>query len=372
MRYVDTRPKTEVGTMTLPAGYYADPGYFARELEAVHLRMWLYAGRVEDVPEPGSYVLRQVANASVVLVRDEGGHIRAFHNVCRHRGTRLCKEASGRFSGTIQCKYHAWTYRLDGTLKKAPHMENVAGFREEDWPLSKVHVATWDGLLFISFAEDPIPFSEHLNGMDTRFRNWRMHELVTVERRVYQLRANWKLIIQNYHECLHCPIAHPQLQRITHFLSGDNEPPQPTWLGSRMDLGPGFTTLTADGKTRRRPLPHLTDEERRHVYYYAVLPNMLLNLAPDYVVTFMFNPQGVDRTEVTCHWLMHPDEVARPGFDPSDAVDFWHLTNEQDWELSDLAQAGISSRGYRPGPFSNREEMLTAMDRWVLERVGTL
>jgi glycine betaine catabolism A len=251
-------------------------------------------------------------------------------------------------------------------------MDKVQGFREADWPLRGVHVAAWDGLLFVNLSERPIPFEQHLDGLDERFKNWRMDELRTVERRVYPVHANWKLIIQNYHECLHCPIAHPQLNRITPYLSGDNEPPRPTWLGASMDLLPGWKTLSTIPSPPRATLPHLTEEEARHVHYYALLPNLLINLHPDYVVTFMLNPVAVDRTDIECRWLMHEQEIARPGFDASDAIDFWHQTNEQDWELSDLAQKGIGSRGYRPGPFSNREDLLVALDRWVLDRVGPL
>ena len=371
-RYENARPASDIGVKTLPAGYYTDPAYFERELTRIHYDMWLFVGRADDVPRTGSYVVRRVGNASVLLVRDEQGQIRAHHNVCRHRGTLLCKEPEGQLSGSITCKYHAWSYRFDGSLRKAPHMDKVEGFCEKDWPLNPVHVATWDGNVFINLAEKPIPFAQHLNGVDTRFANWRMGELKSVAKKVYQLKANWKLVIQNYHECLHCPIAHPQLNRISHYMSGDNEPPQPTWLGASMDLLPGFNTLSTNPHTTRAPLPGLTAEQRRHVYYYALLPNLLINPHPDYVVTFMMSPLAVDHTEITCHWLMHPDEISRPGFDPSDAVDFWDLTNKQDWELSDLAQQGIGSRGYRPGPYSNREELLTALDRWVVERAGTL
>jgi Rieske 2Fe-2S family protein len=208
--------------------------------------------------------------------------------------------------------------------------------------------------------------------MDARFRNWHMGELRTVARRTYHLRANWKLVIANYHECLHCAVAHPQLVRLSHPLSGANEPPHPTWLGASMDLLPGCTTLSTLAAPPRNPLPGLDDEQRRRVYYYALLPTMLLNPHPDYVVTFLISPIAADRTDITCHWLMHPAEIARPGFDPRDAVDFWDVTNQQDWALSDQAQAGIASQGYRPGPYSNREELLVAFDRWVVDRVGPL
>jgi Rieske 2Fe-2S family protein len=346
--YANDRPPTDASVKTLPARYYTDPAWFQRELERIHFDMWLYAGRSERIPAPGDYFLLDVGHANLLVLRDERGEVRAFHNVCRHRGT----------------------YRLDGRLAQAPHMEKVEGFEPADYPLGAVAVATWAGHLFVNLAARPVPFAEHLAGLDARFAAWAMDEMRVVERRRYELRANWKLVIQNYHECLHCPTAHPQLQRLSHYLSGDNEPPQPTYLGARMDLREGVATLSNSDLPRRPPLPGLSEEQRRSVYYYALLPNLLLNLHPDYVVTFRLDPRAVDRTDILCEWLFPSAELARPGFDPSDAIEFWHETNLQDWELSDLAQAGIGSRGYRPGPYSNREELLVALDRWVLDRVG--
>jgi Rieske 2Fe-2S family protein len=197
-----------------------------------------------------------------------------------------------------------------------------------------------------------------------------MERLRCAERRVYDVRANWKLVIQNYSECLHCPVAHPLLSRHSHYMSGDNEPAQPTWLGGRMDLREGVESLTLDGSTRRAPLPGLDAGDRRRVYYYAILPNLLLNLHPDYVLTFALWPQAPDRTRIVCEWLFDPEEMRRPGFDPRDAVDFWEVTNREDWALSDRAQLGIASRAYQPGPYSSREELLWALDRLVLARTG--
>jgi Rieske 2Fe-2S family protein len=363
------RPKTDGSARTLPAVCFTDPAWFRRELERIHGAMWLFAARAEELPSPGSYLTRAFADANLVITRDEAGALQAFHNVCRHRGTRLLHDEQGRINGRIQCRYHAWTYRLDGRLEKAFHMEEVQGFRCEDWPLKSVRVAEWGGLVFVNLFEPPIPFAQHLSGLDTKFAHWALHELKRVETRRYTLAANWKLVIQNYHECLHCPLAHPALNRLSHYLSGDNEPAQPTYLGARMELKPQFRTLSTLDAPPRATLPGLSDDERRHVYYYAVLPNLLLNLHPDYVVTFRLNPAAVDRTEVVCEWMMHPDEIAKPGFDPSDAIDFWHQTNLQDWELSDLAQQGIASRGYEPGPYSNREDLLIAFDQWVLDKL---
>ncbi len=368
--YANTRPAVRAtDATTLPQEFYTDPEIFLREMEAIHFDTWLAAGRTEQLRNAGDFFVREVANASLIVLRDELGAIRAFHNTCRHRGTLLCAADHGNLTGRIQCPYHAWTYRLDGTLANAPHMEKVEGFREEDYPLGRVHTAEWDGHIFINLSQKPIPFAKHLDGLDEKFRPWRMEELKLVERRVYTLAANWKLIIQNYSECLHCPIAHPQLQKHSHYMSGDNAPPSETILGGQMDLREGVTTLTMTGHTTRAPLPNLNKEDSRHVYYYCLLPNFLLNLHPDYMLTFTMWPRAVDRTEIVCEWHFHPDEIARPGFDAKDAVEFWEVTNRQDWELSERAQKGIASKGYQPGPYSNREELLIALDRFVLDRL---
>jgi glycine betaine catabolism A len=369
--YSNTRPEvTATEATTLPQRYYSDPAWFRREMETIHFDMWLCAGRTSQIPGAGDYFLRQFANASVIITRDEQGEIRAFHNVCRHRGTMLCSAEQGKFAGRIQCQYHAWTYKLDGTLASAPHMEKVQGFREAEYPLNAVATAIWDGHIFMNLSAHPIPFAEHLAGLDKKFQPWGMEKLQMVERRVYHLKANWKLIIQNYSECLHCPIVHPLLQKQSHYMSGDNEPPQPTYLGGRMDLREGIQSLTMDGTTNRCGLPGLCADDQRHVYYYCLLPNFFLNLHPDYMLTFTMWPKAVDETEIICEWHFHPDEIKKPNFNPQDAIVFWDITNRQDWALSDMAQQGISSKGYQPGPYSNREELLLALDRFVLQRVG--
>jgi glycine betaine catabolism A len=372
VRYTNDRAPTDVGVTTLPAGYYTSPSYFAREQQTIFRRLWLFVGRAADAPAAGSYVTRRFGDTQVLIVRGDDGVLRAFHNVCRHRGTLLCTESSGQVRGALQCAYHAWTYGLDGRLRNAPYMDKVQGFRADDWPLASIPLDVWDGHVFVFLGEDPPPLAAYLDGVDARFRAWGMGDLRTVATRRYELRANWKLVIANYHECLHCPIAHPQLVAQSHHLSGDNEPPRPTWLGASMDLLPGVATLSSSSTPRRLPLPGLDEVERRRVHYYALLPSMLLNPHPDYVVTFQITPVAADRTDIACDWLMHPSEIANADFDPSDAVEFWDVTNRQDWALSDRAQAGIASSGYRPGPYSNREELLAAFDRWVIDQVGPL
>src|SRR5258708_26203286 len=167
--YSNTRPEVALSdATTLPQRYYIASAWFQGETEGIHFDMSLCAGRTRQIAYPGDYFVREIANASVIILRDEQGGIRAFHNVCRHRGTLLCNDDAGKFSGRIQCPYHAWTYKLDGTLANAPHMEKVAGFCEADYPLNAVATAVWDGHLFIQLSARPIPFAHHLPALDTR------------------------------------------------------------------------------------------------------------------------------------------------------------------------------------------------------------
>ena len=227
--------------MSLPARYYIDPDYFRAEREWFFLGMWVYAGRAHEIPNRGDFVLREIAGESIILVRGERGDLAAYYNVCRHRGTRLCERPTGTFALTIQCPYHAWTYDLNGGLVSAPQMDRIAGFCEADYPLHRVAVDLWDGHVFLNLAEQPGTLAEQLHGLDELFRPWQMDQLRLGKRVVYDVAANWKLIIHNYSECVHCPGVHPALQKLSHYLSGENEPASNGFLGGRMGLRPGST-----------------------------------------------------------------------------------------------------------------------------------
>jgi glycine betaine catabolism A len=362
------RPPLSHEAMSLPARYYTDTDYYRSELESFFFGMWIHAGRAAEIPNPGDFVVREVAGESLILVRNIEGGLSAHYNVCRHRGTRLTEEKSGRFASTIQCPYHAWTYDLQGCLLAAPQMDRVANFRLEDHPLHQAAIGLWDGHIFLNLAQNPAPLTQQLGGMDERFRAWGMGQLKSGARVVYDVAANWKLIIHNYSECLHCPGVHPALQKFSHYLSGENEPATEGVVGGRMRLRDGIATLSLDGQTRRACLPGLPADERRFVYYYAFLPNLLLSLHPDYVMMHTLWPRGVGRTEINCEWLFHPDAIAAPAFDTDDVVAFWDMTNRQDWHVCEQMQLGLTSRAYRPGPYSHREELLHGFDQLILER----
>jgi Rieske 2Fe-2S family protein len=362
-----TSPRVQ--RLTLSASAYIDATWFAAEMEHVFAKMWLAAGRAAELDRPGAFIRRDVAGASVLIVRGNDGGVRAFHNVCRHRGTRLCAAAEGAFAGSVQCPYHAWTYGLDGRLLAAPQMDDVAGFERSEYSLSAVGCDVWDGHIFINLSPSPAPLRSQLADLPARFAPWQMQDLRRAFRTEYDIATNWKLVVQNYNECLHCPIIHPLLNRMHHYLAAENVPTTESYCGGAMGFKDGVETLSSDGKLRRAYLPGLGDRERALVNYFAIYPNLLLTLHPDYMMTITIWPQSPGRTTLIAEWHFHPDEMQRPGFVFEDAVEFWDRTNREDWAISEQSYLGISSRGYQPGPYSDRERQLWEFDQFVLKKV---
>src|SRR3954452_21900163 len=339
-----------VTALTLPARYYTDAALFGRELDGLFGKMWFYAGRAEDAEQAGRFFVRELNGHNIIVTRNEDGAVRAFHNICRHRGTRICAKPAGQLPGSIQCPYHAWTYDLDGELIGAPHMDEVPHFRKSDYPLLAVRADEWDGHIFLNLDSGAQPLAAQLGPLVEKFRSWRMQDLRRGHRIVYDVKANWKLIVQNYNECLHCPNLHPALNKLSHYLSGENEPLRPTYMGGRMDLRPGIETLSMDGTCPRTIFPGLSAEDARRVYYYCIFPNMMLSLHPDYMLTHTLWPIAPDRTINVCEWHFQPSELARPGFDPADCGEFWDMMKRQDWHVCELSQAGIASPANAPSP----------------------
>lgn len=369
-RYTDTRPPAPPGTKTLPARYYTDPEIFRRENERLHRAMWTAVCRSEDLADTGDYRRVAIAGDSLLVVRDGEGTVRAHHNVCRHRGTQLVEADTGCLPGAITCPYHAWTYGLDGALRSAPHLDRTPGFEVSDYPLVSADCAEWGGIVFCRVGDGAESLTAQLRPAPERLAPWGLESLTSVRSVEYDLRANWKLVLQNFSECLHCPVIHPQLQQVSHYLSGENYPVTPGAVGSSMDLAEGAESLTTDGRRVAPPLPGVGPEDRRRVVYFVLLPNLFLCLHPDYAVSGRLEPVAVDRTRIRCDWLFAPEAAAAPGFDPDPAVEFWDTTNRQDWRVCEGAQAGIASSAYRPGPYSNREDQLWEIDRLILDRLS--
>jgi Rieske 2Fe-2S family protein len=368
--FVKTTESYRQGARTLPGRYYTAPDVLAEEQERIFRRRWICIGRAEAIAQPGDYVLAEIAGESIIVLRDQAGERRAFYNVCRHRGTRLCEAQRGRLSETIQCPYHAWTYALDGRLIGAPHMHEVEGFDKKTYPLHQVALAEWEGFLFVNLDPAAEALEQAFAPLRGRFARYNLPALRTVRGIEYEVRANWKLILQNYNECLHCPTIHPELSTKLPYASGANDLVEGPFLGGRMEIKAPHESATLTGRACGLLLGDLPAEDRRCAYYYALFPTMMLSLHPDYAVFYTVWPQTPTASRVVCQWMVHPDSPASPGYNIQDAEEFWDRTNRQDWHICERSQLGVSSRAYVPGPYSPRESIPAAWDRTFLRALG--
>jgi Rieske 2Fe-2S family protein len=359
------RPKVGAGAKTLDAAWYTSPEVFAAERQRIFEREWICVGREESLADSGDFFTTERAGESFIVSRDGAGTVHAFYNVCRHRGTRICEKESGRFQGSIQCPYHGWTYGLDGALKVARNMADVPGFDRDEYPLKEAAVALWEGFIFVRMTEpgDSASFEKAFAALIGRFARWHIGELQTARSTTYELACNWKLVFLNYSECYHCPLVHPQLDKLSPSDSGRNDLLEGPFLGGYSELRRPGTSLTTSGHSSRPPLGTVGGADLDRVYYYTIFPSLLLSTHPDYVMVHYVKPLAVDRTQVICAWLFDPRTMAQPGFDPSDVADFWDVTNRQDWHVNELTQLGLTSHAYSPGPYSDAEGLLSAFDR---------
>ena len=317
----------------------------------------------------------EVEGNAIFLCRDEQGCVRAFRNFCRHRGSRLvttdnCQSLAER----IQCPYHAWTYDRSGRLVAAPNMTDVEGFSKDEYGLLQFDCDVWHGFIWVRLSDSSTtesPVSDFLKPLELHAESWSMSELRVGAQIDYVVEANWKLIFQNYSECYHCPIVHPALNRLTPYKNSSNDLEEGAILGGPMRLADDCATMSNEGVAVGKPLAGLSDEQLRSVAYYTVFPSLFISLHPDYVLVHRLKRVTSSQTEIVCQFLFHPDSLNMPGFDPSPAVEFWDLTNKQDWHVCELAQLGMSDPSYKPGPYSNLESVLAAFDRYYLKQLQT-
>jgi glycine betaine catabolism A len=288
-------------------------------------------------------------------VRGEDGTVRAFANTCRHRGHELLPCGAGPVNArAIVCPYHSWAFSLSGELRGAPGYRDL---RVGDWSLREPPAAEWHGLIFVDGsggAAGPLPLAR----LDPLVAPYEPERLVVAATHRYDAAANWKILTENYHECYHCPTIHPELCSVSPPHSGENYPVTGSWIGGWMDLRDGAATMSLDGHSGGVPLRGLSETGRRTVGYVGIFPNVLLSLHPDYVMTHVLVPVAADRTRISCSWAFAPEAVGSAGFDPSYAVDFWDLTNRQDWAACEAVQRGLSSPFASAGPMAPEEDAI--------------
>jgi glycine betaine catabolism A len=339
----------------LPREAYVDAAVFEWE-QANIFSGWTCVGHANDLAGVGAQrVVGSGANA-VLLVRGEDDVVRAFANTCRHRGHELLACGASAKRRNIVCPYHAWSYRLDGRLRNAPGFSEVDGFSPEEFGLAPLRLTDWHGWLFVDPSGCDVDFSAHVAGMEEVIAPYRPEDLTVVARHSYELATNWKVIAENYQECYHCSNIHPELSRISPPTSGENLQTDGAWIGGWMSMIDEAETMSLTGASGGVAIAGLSEHELRTVMYVVGYPNLLVSLHPDYVMTHLMTPLAADRTHVECAWAFPGEVAASPDFDPSYAVDFWDLTNRQDWAACESVQRGLSSPHARPGPMAPDED----------------
>jgi phenylpropionate dioxygenase-like ring-hydroxylating dioxygenase large terminal subunit len=340
---------------TLPADAYTSPDLLAWERRYFFDGSWVCVGRSAEVAEPGSQRAVDIGAEGVLIVRGADATLRAFSNVCRHRGHQLLQNGACTVNKAIVCPYHSWTYGLDGGLRGASSFRELEGFETSEFPLIDVGVAEWGGWAFVNASGDAPPFEEHVGNLGEVLGAYEPERLRPAAEHGYTIEANWKLIAENYHECYHCSNIHPALCKVTPVDSGLDYVPTGVWAGGNMELFDFASTMSMDGSSGGVRLRGLDDGRAREVQYCHLFPNLLVSAHPDYVMTHRLVPRSEGETFVECQWLFPPEAFELDGFSPAYAVDFWDVTNREDWGACESVQRAAHYRGFRPGPLSPRE-----------------
>ena len=340
----------------LPRAAYQDPAVFEWEQRHFFGGGWVCAGRSGQLPEPGDQRAEAAGDGSVLLIRGEDGTLRAFANTCRHRGHELLPCGGSTRQKAIVCPYHSWTYSLSGGILAAAGFLNKPGFVADEWGLIELPVTEWHGLVFVDASGTAAPLAESLGTLEEYVKPYEMGRLQVAGQHDYDAAANWKILAENYHECYHCPTIHPELCKVSPPKSGENYVAEGTWVGGWMDLRDGMATMSLDGRSHGVALRGLDQTGLRTVIYVHVFPNVLVSLHPDYVMVHRLVPLAVNRTRIECSWAFAPESLRQPGFDPGYAIEFWDITNRQDWHACESVQRGLSSPHARPGPLSADED----------------
>ena len=354
---------------TLPRASYLDATEFRHEYAAIFESGWVCVGRSDALAEPSDYLAIRLQEQSLLVVRGDNGVLRAFYNVCRHRGTELVPlkdpgPISGQFSRSIVCPYHAWSYHLDGRLRGTPHL----AIDTDGVTLHTITLAEWGGFIFVCLAEShDEPLSQTLGDGIARLQRYPLADLRAGHTITYDVEANWKVIVENYNECYHCGPVHPELCQIVPAFKqgGGNELDWDDGVPHR----DGANTFTASGTTTRAPFPGLSETEKTHHKGELFYPNLMLSLSMDHVAAFYLWPQSAGHTRIQCDFLFHPDELSKPDFDGFDAVEFWDVVNQQDWDICESVQRGMHNKVFEHGYYAPMEDYSLDIRRYVREKL---
>lgn len=350
---------------TLTGHEYRSEETFELERDRLFSRQWCYVGRSELATNPADRLLADVAGESVLVVRDRDTQLRAFYNVCRHRGAQLCDEDTKGAPGGITCPYHAWSYALDGRLIGTPNVGKDEVDREAMslWP---IRVEEWQGNIFVNLDEDASGLRDWLAAQrhqPLRFDKHKLGALRTGHRTVSEVGANWKILIDNYNECLHCPRVHPELvELIPLYKTGAVMDPDRDDGG--VALAGGATSFSQSGRSWMPLLEGMENGAGGFYYGAAVFPNMFIDITGTSAIITKLVPRSPRHTTVVTEYLFVEEAVANPDFDPSDIVRFSELVAGQDYDVCERVQRGISSRAFTKGIYADKDSMAHEFNEW--------
>jgi len=364
---------------SLPSNWYTADKIFNLEQEHIYSKEWVCAGRVEILPEAGDHKVLEIAGQSIIVVRNESSKLRAFYNVCRHRGAQLCSTGVDPFDVSLKggvvgrkriaCPYHAWSYDLNGHLISAPHLDEISSFDTEDVALYPVGCEIWGGFFFVNLTPEQAPdFDASISIFAERYHRYALENLITGKVITYSVDANWKVLCENYNECYHCGPVHPELCELVPAFR-ERGGAYLDWENGVVHR-PGADTFSFSGKSKLTIFENLNEKELDRHKGDLIYPNLFLSFAKDHVASFTLRPVSVDKTEIVCEFLFHPDEANQPEARFADVVEFWDLVNKQDWTICTRVQRGISSRVHEYGCFSPMEDYNLDIRRYVEDRIA--
>ncbi len=339
---------------TLPAACYADQKFFEAEQATVFSSFWTGVAASDQVRDAGNTIVRSVAGQSIIITRDDDGELRAFRNACRHRGTELLEDDC-QLSGTIRCPYHRWGYSLTGSLIATPRFDEypLEGFDRADYGLHPVRVEAFAGVVFVSLEAEVPSVAECMGDLGLRLAGYELDTWRLREERSFEIRANWKLISENFQEYYHLTWVHPDLAKVSRVADHYR------YQGPGMYCGQTTTPVSSDERddwTAMPPAAGLTESDGASGRFVAMFPNVLLSVLPNHVFLMLLEPLAPGRTLERAIWLLPPHEA--PVSEHAFAVtrDFWIDVNTEDIDIVQRNQRGLTAGGYTPGRYSPRFE----------------
>jgi Rieske 2Fe-2S family protein len=355
---------------TLPGRDYWSEEVYELDRERVFFREWFAVARLDEAPAPGDWVTVDVAGESLVVVRGADGELRGFHNVCRHRGARICDaESTGHAKRALKCPYHAWSYAHDGRLVGTP-LVGKGELERSQLGLWPVTLATWQGFVFAHLGDPTETLLESLDRQTDRprqYERWHMEELRTAHRTVAEVAANWKILVENYNECLHCPTVHPELVQVAPTFGKGLVVEEGREEGDRgVSIAGGGVALTRTGTADLPVIPGLDDHQARSIYGACLFPNMFIDLTGTAVIATRLQPRGPEKTTIVTDYLFRPEAIEAPSFEPSEVIEFNELVLRQDNAVCERVQQGVRSRAFTYGVYAQKDDLLHRFNRTYL------